>query len=59
MGLHLLRKNIVYIPQFPFILSGTISENLDPFKEYTDTDIILALREAQLLDYIQTLKHGI
>ena len=31
VGLHLLRKNIGYIPQQPFLIKGTIRENLDPF----------------------------
>jgi ATP-binding cassette subfamily C (CFTR/MRP) protein 4 len=31
VGLHTLRKNIGYIPQTPFLFSGTVSENLDPF----------------------------
>ncbi len=36
VGLHLLRKNISYIPQTPFLLQGTIRENLDPFRQKTD-----------------------
>ena len=31
MGLHVLRKNIAFIPQSPFLLQGTIRENIDPF----------------------------
>lgn len=31
LGLHTLRKNISFIPQTPFLLQGTIRENLDPF----------------------------
>lgn len=36
VGLHLLRKNISYIPQTPFLIQGSIRENLDPFDEFTD-----------------------
>jgi len=36
VGLHLLRKNIAFIPQTPFLMMGTIRENLDPFSEFTD-----------------------
>jgi len=36
MGLHMLRKNIAFIPQSPFLLQGTIRENIDPFNERTD-----------------------
>lgn len=35
VGLHLLRKSIAYIPQSPFLIQGTIKENLDPFNEST------------------------
>ena len=31
VGLHILRNNIAFIPQSPFLLQGTIQENLDPF----------------------------
>ena len=36
LGLHILRKNIAYIPQSPFLLQGTIRQNLDPFDELED-----------------------
>lgn len=36
IGLHLLRKNIQYIPQTPFLIQASIRENLDPFNEYTE-----------------------
>jgi len=39
VGLHLLRKNIAFIPQSPFLLQGTIRENLDPFDELTENEI--------------------
>lgn len=39
VGLHLLRKNIAYIPQTPFLIQGTIRENLDPFQEKTDDQL--------------------
>ena len=39
LGLHLLRKQIAYIPQQPFLLQGSIRENIDPFNERTDENI--------------------
>lgn len=39
VGLHILRKNIAFIPQTPFILQGSIRENLDPFNECSDAEI--------------------
>ena len=37
VGLHILRKSIAFIPQSPFLIQGTIRENLDPFSESTDS----------------------
>lgn len=31
LGLHLLRQSIAYIPQQPFLIQGSVRENLDPF----------------------------
>lgn len=36
VGLHTLRKQVAYIPQAPFLLQGSIRQNLDPFNEFTD-----------------------
>jgi ATP-binding cassette subfamily C (CFTR/MRP) protein 4 len=52
MGLHLLRKNIAYIPQTPFMLQGTIRENLDPFHDYDDAAVEGILKEIALHDHI-------
>ena len=45
IGLHLLRKSIAYIPQSPFLISGSIRDNLDPFQEYSDEEINKTLSE--------------
>ena len=39
VGLHLLRQNISFIPQSPFLMHGTVRENLDPFDEYSDCEL--------------------
>jgi ABC-type multidrug transport system fused ATPase/permease subunit len=44
MGLHMLRKNIAYIPQTPFLMQGTVRENLDPFEKFSDDEIWFTLR---------------
>jgi ATP-binding cassette, subfamily C (CFTR/MRP), member 4 len=54
LGLHTLRRNISIIPQTPFVFSGTIRRNLDPFNEYSTADIWKALEDVDLKDYIQT-----
>ncbi|KAG1661199.1 Multidrug resistance-associated protein 1 [Nymphon striatum] len=40
IGLHNLRSKITFIPQKPFLFSGTIRENLDPSGKYSKQDII-------------------
>jgi len=52
IGLHLLRMNIAYIPQSPFLIQGSIRENIDPFEEFTDEEIEKTLKEVHLLDHI-------
>lgn len=60
IGLHLLRKNIAYIPQSPFIIQGSIKENLDPFGSYTKEACLEVLADVGLLDHIkQTCQNGI
>ena len=36
LGLHLVRKGIAYIPQQPFLLQGSIRENIDPSLQAND-----------------------
>ena len=47
VGLHQLRKNIAFIPQSPFLLQGTIRENLDPFNELSDKEIEKIVKKAE------------
>lgn len=60
IGLHLLRKNIAYIPQSPFIIQGSIKENLDPFGDYTRETCLEILKDVGLLEHIEKqCKNGI
>jgi ATP-binding cassette subfamily C (CFTR/MRP) protein 4 len=59
IGLHQLRRNIAYIPQTPFLLQGTIRENLDPFKERTDDEIIQILKDVCLDKKVESFKNGL
>lgn len=53
------RKIFSVMPQYPFIFTGTIKENIDPLDEYLETHIMDILEEVGLKFYVQSLKNGI
>ena len=54
------RNMFAYVPQGNLILSGTIRENVSfGKKDASDSDIIEALKLAQIWDYISTLENGL
>ncbi|GFT24066.1 ATP-binding cassette sub-family C member 8 [Trichonephila clavipes] len=57
--LEFLRSRLSIIPQEAVIFSGTVRENLDPAKEYTDEEIWKALEAAQLKHLITALPGGL
>ena len=50
MGLYDLRSNLTIIPQHPTLFKGTVRSNLDPFGQYMDGDMMIALRRSHLLE---------
>ncbi|XP_057563819.1 ATP-binding cassette sub-family C member 4-like [Hippopotamus amphibius kiboko] len=55
IGLHDLREKMSIIPEEPFLLTGTMRKNLDPFNEHTDEELQNALEEVQLKEVIEDL----
>ena len=48
LGLHDLRKQIAVIPQNSFLFSASLRDNLDPYGEHTDQEILQVLDEVSL-----------
>ncbi|XP_076270743.1 putative multidrug resistance-associated protein lethal(2)03659 isoform X2 [Rhynchophorus ferrugineus] len=55
VSINFLRKSISIIPQDPIIFEGTIRNNLDPYKIYTDKEIWHVLEKVRIKDLIPTL----
>ncbi|CAG2164129.1 unnamed protein product [Oppiella nova] len=55
IGLNELRQRISIIPQEPVVFTGPIRRNLDPFAEFTDSQIWDALDETQLRHTVNEL----
>lgn len=54
-----LRSRLTIIPQDPFVFSGTIRANLDPFDQYSDESIWKALEHSHLKSHVDSLPGGI
>lgn len=53
------RNKISVIPQTPFTFSGTIKENIDPFNDYSESQIWDVLEAVELKPYVKSLTHDI
>ncbi|CEF71103.1 ATP-binding cassette sub-family C member 8 [Strongyloides ratti] len=59
VSLHNLRNHITIIPQDPVVFSGTIRFNLDPFNNYSDSQIWLSLEKSNLKDFFYSKNEGL
>jgi ATP-binding cassette subfamily C (CFTR/MRP) protein 1 len=53
--LHLLRSKLCIIPQDPVMFSATVRFNVDPFDEFSDSEVWDVLRLVDIYDHIQSL----
>ncbi|KAI8799922.1 P-loop containing nucleoside triphosphate hydrolase protein [Cladochytrium replicatum] len=53
--LHILRRKIATIPQEPVVFAGCVRSNLDPFNEYTDSELWEALARAHLRQVVESM----
>ena len=47
------------LPQTPFLFEGTIRENLDPFGEYSDEQLLEVLGDVQMLNRVIEKTEGL
>ncbi|KAJ7355423.1 P-loop containing nucleoside triphosphate hydrolase protein [Mycena albidolilacea] len=55
IGLNDLRSSISIVPQMPDLFEGTLRENIDPIGQHDDADIWIALGQAHLREYVESL----
>eukprot|EP00752_Nemacystus_decipiens_P006704 g6027.t1 len=59
VGLHDLRPRMSVVPQTPFLFSGSMRLNLDPFAKQSDVHMWDALEAVQMKEYVQALPGGL
>ncbi|EFN85517.1 Probable multidrug resistance-associated protein lethal(2)03659 [Harpegnathos saltator] len=59
IALHDFRSKISIIPQEPFLFTGSLRRNLDPFDRYSDAMLWQALEDVELKDTISDLAAGL
>ena len=52
LTLNKLRKNMCIIPQDPTLFESTVRDNVDPLKEYSNSEIFDILEELEFFDFL-------
>lgn len=55
----LVRSSISIVPQSPDLFEGTLRENIDPVGEHQDADIWVAITQAHLREYVESLPESL
>ncbi|KYM76972.1 hypothetical protein ALC53_12582 [Atta colombica] len=59
IALHDFRSKISIIPQEPFLFTGSLRQNLDPFDQYSDAILWQALQDVELKETISEMAAGL
>lgn len=59
IALHDFRPKISIIPQEPFLFTGSLRRNLDPFDQYSDAVLWQALQDVELKETISEMAAGL
>ncbi|EZA47172.1 putative multidrug resistance-associated protein [Ooceraea biroi] len=59
IALHDFRSKISIIPQEPFLFTGSLRQNLDPFDQYSDAVLWQALQDVELKETISEMAAGL
>ncbi len=55
----LLRKRIHLLPQEPLFIAGTLRMNLDPYQQFTDAELVTALKTMGCFNLVANLPDGL
>merc|ERR1719199_1138926 len=59
LGLRELRRGLFIIPQDPVLFSASLRFNVDPFDEYSDEEVLGALKKAELGALVKSYDKGL